>query len=95
MRIVAAVIAALAVGLAAHAASAQTAEELRRDAKACEQPDGYLRALNGDVQQAVQRINQQRQQTYQERATREGVATAAVAAVYAQQIRSQPNFRSC
>jgi len=95
MRIATAVLTALLATILANPAAAQTAEELRRDAKACELPDGYLKALTSDAQQAVQRINQQRRQTYQERATREGVAVSAVGAVYAQQIRNQPNYRAC
>ena len=76
-------------------ASAQTAEELRRDGKACEQPDGYMRALSAEAQQAVQRINEQRLKFYEERGRKEGVLAAAAGAVYAQQIRSQPHYRPC
>lgn len=88
--------AALAGGIALSApAYAQTAEELRRDATACEQPDGYMRALNPGVQAAVNAINAQRRTFYEMRAAEEGVDVAAVAAVFATQLTSQPDYRGC
>ncbi len=87
---------ALISGLAAAApAVAQTAEELRRDATACEQVDGYMRALNPGVQAAVNAINAQRRAFYEMRASEEGVDVAAVAAVFAMEIANQPDYRGC
>jgi uncharacterized protein YdbL (DUF1318 family) len=80
---------------AATPAFAQTAEELRRDGAACEQPDGFLRALNPGVQAAVNTINEQRRNFYQTRAAAEGVDAASVGAVFATEIRNQPNYRPC
>lgn len=82
----------LASGLPAFA---QTAEELRRDATACERPDGYMQALNPGVQAAVNEINAQRRAFYEMRAAEEGVDVAAVAAVFATQLTSQPDYRGC
>ena len=76
-------------------ALAQSAEDLRRDGAACEQPDGYMRALNPGAQQAVNQINAQRRDFYQMRAAEEGVDVAAVAAVFAMEIANQPNYRGC
>jgi uncharacterized protein YdbL (DUF1318 family) len=82
------------MGLASPA-SAQTAEELRRDARACEQEDGYLRALNQGAEAAVNRINAQRLAFYQMRAMEENVEVEAVAAIFAMEIQTQPNYRGC
>lgn len=76
-------------------ALAQSAEDLRGSGAACEQPDGYMRALAPDAQQAVNQINAQRRQFYEMRAAEEGVDAAAVAAVFAMEIRNQPNYRGC
>ena len=84
-----------AVALAPLPAVAQTADELRSAARACEQPDGFMRALDPAAQTAVEAINTQRRGVYQEQATREGVDISAVGAVYAQQIGIQPNYRAC
>jgi uncharacterized protein YdbL (DUF1318 family) len=91
------IIAAAFVGAIATSvpAFAQTAEELRRDATACERPDGYMQALNPGVQAAVNTINQQRRSFYEMRAAEEGVDVAAVAAVFATQLTSQPDYRGC
>jgi uncharacterized protein YdbL (DUF1318 family) len=80
---------------AASPAFAQNAEELRRDGAACEQADGYLRALNPGSQGAVDTINAQRRDFYGMRAAEEGVDVGAVAAVFATEIANQPNYRSC
>lgn len=74
---------------------AQTAEELRRDGEACEQIDGYMRALNPGAEDAVDRINAQRLSFYEMRAAEEGVEAAVVAAVFAMELQSQPNYRPC
>ncbi len=76
-------------------AFAQTAEELRRDGAACEQPDGFLRALNPTAQAAVNTINDQRRNHYETRAAAEGVDAASVGAVFAVELQSQPNYRGC
>lgn len=73
----------------------QTAEELRRDGEACEQIDGYMRALNPGAEDAVDRINAQRLSFYEMRAAEEGVEAAVVAAVFAMELQSQPNYRPC
>lgn len=88
--------AAVLMGLGFSASAfAQTAEELRRDGEACEQVDGYLRALNPGAQEAVNTINAQRRAFYEMRAAEEGVEVAAVAAVYAMELQSQTNYRGC
>ncbi len=88
--------AAMIAGIgAASPAFAQTAEEMRGDGRACEQPDGYLRALNPAVQAAVDAINAQRRTFYQTRATAEGVDAASVGAVFAVELQSQPTYRGC
>jgi uncharacterized protein YdbL (DUF1318 family) len=85
-----------AVGVAVSApAFAQSAEDLRRDGAACEQADGYLRALNPGAQASVDTINAQRRDFYTMRAREEGVDAAAVAAVFATEIANQPNYRPC
>lgn len=76
-------------------AFAQSAEELRGNGTACEQADGYMRALSPDAQQAVNQINAQRREFYEMRAAAEGVDAAAVAAVFAMEIMNQPNYRGC
>ena len=76
-------------------AFAQTAEELRRDATACERPDGYMQALNPGVQAVVNAINAQRRAFYEMRAAEEGVDVAAVAAVFAIELTNQPDYRGC
>lgn len=87
----------LAAGLTLYAipAFAQTANELRIAGSACEQPDGFMRALDPAVQAGVDAINAQRRQVYQQQAANEGIDLAAVGAVYAQQISAQPNYRAC
>lgn len=85
----------LGAGSAAIAAQGPNAEQLRREARACEQPDGFLRALNPDAEAAVQGINAQRRQVYQQRATQENVALEAVGLLYAAEIKTQPNYRAC
>ena len=88
--------AALLGGIAASApAVAQSAEDLRGDGAACEQADGYMRALNPGAQQAVNQINTQRRDFYEMRAAAEGIDVAAVAAVFAMEIANQANYRSC
>ena len=88
--------AALIGGIAAAApALAQSAEDLRRDGAACEQADGYMRALNPNAQQTVNQINAQRREFYQMRAASEGVDASAVAAVFAMEIVNQANYRGC
>ena len=76
-------------------ALAQNAEELRRDAKACEQPDGYMRALTADARQAVETINAQRRRVYEMRAAQERVDSAAAAQIYALEISKLPDYRAC
>lgn len=88
--------AAIIGGIATAApALAQTAEELRRDAAACEQVDGYMQALNPSAQAAVDIVNAQRREFYEMRSTEEGIEVAAVAAVFAAEIVNQPNYRGC
>lgn len=87
---------ALIVGMAAAApAFAQAAEDLRRDGVACEQADGFMQALDQSAQPSVDQINAQRRDFYAMRAAEEGVEAAAVAAVFAMEIRNQPNYRGC
>jgi len=96
MRIALFILALLAgIGAMTGPAAAQTAEALRQAGQACELPDGYLRALVPAVQAAVDMINNNRRQVYQQRAAAQGVDVAAVGAVYAAEIRSQPNYRAC
>ena len=76
-------------------AMAQNAEELRRDAKACEQRDGFMRALTPDARQAVETINAQRRQVYDRRAAEERVDIAAAAQIYALEISKRPDYRGC
>ena len=90
-----AIAAAFVAGLSITPALAQTAEDLRRDAQACELPTGYLQALVPAAQARVEAINAQRRQVYQTQAATEGVEVEAVAAVYAMELRSQPNYRAC
>ena len=87
---------ALFAGAAAvTAGQGPSADQLRRDGRACEQPDGFLRALAPDAQGEVQQINAQRRQVYQQRATQEGVEVAAVGVLFAEEIRRQPDYRAC
>lgn len=86
---------AAAALLAPLPAAAQSAEQLRAAGQACELPNGYLRAIDNSVRAAVDRINDQRRGVYEQKAREEGVGVDAVGAVYAQQIRSQPNYRPC
>jgi len=76
-------------------ASAQSAEQLRINAQACELPNGYMRAIDNSVRGAVDRINAERRQLYEQQARAEGVSVEAVGQVYARQLRSQPNHRPC
>jgi uncharacterized protein YdbL (DUF1318 family) len=76
-------------------ALAQTADVLRRDGKACEQTDGFLRALTPDARQAVDTINAQRRTVYQQRAEQQRVDIAAVGAIFAQYISTKPDYRAC
>ena len=76
-------------------AFAQTAEELRKNDEACEQADGYMRALTPAAQAAVNAINAQRRDFYTMRAEEEGVDVVAVGAVFAEEIRNQPGYRGC
>ena len=98
MKILSAVLASvvlLGAGSAAFAAEGPNAEQLRREARACEQPDGFLRALNPNAQDAVQTINAKRRTVYQQDATRENTQLAAVGVIYAEKIKSAPNYRAC
>jgi uncharacterized protein len=81
--------------LALAPAIAQNAEVLRRDAKACEQPDGFMRALAPDARGAVDTINAQRRRVYEQRATEEKVELAAAAQIYALEISKRPDYRPC
>jgi uncharacterized protein YdbL (DUF1318 family) len=83
------------LGSAVLPAFAQNAETLRREAKACEQPDGFMRAITPDARAAVETINNQRRTVYTQRAQQERVEMAAVAVVYAQEITKQPDYRAC
>jgi uncharacterized protein YdbL (DUF1318 family) len=78
-------------------AGAPTAEQLRGEGRACEQADGYLRALNAADQAAVEQINARRRAAYQQEAAAAGAGdVAAVGALYAQSvIPQQPNYRRC
>jgi uncharacterized protein YdbL (DUF1318 family) len=76
-------------------AFAQTAEELRTNGEACEQADGYMRALSPGAQAAVNEINAQRREFYAMRAEEEGVDVVDVGAVFAEEIRNQPGYRGC
>ena len=87
---------ALFAGAAAvTAAQGPNADQLRREGRACEQPDGFIRALSPDAQADVERINAQRRQVYQQRAAQERVDLAAVGVLYAEEIRRQPDYRAC
>lgn len=74
---------------------AQTAEELRTNGEACEQANGYMRALTPGAQAAVNEINAQRREFYMMRAEEEGVDVVAVGAVFAEEIRGLPGYRGC
>lgn len=76
-------------------AVAQSAEDLRRAEQACELPNGYMRAIDNSVRSAVERINDQRRRVYEEKARAEGVSVEAVGQVYAQELRSKPNYLAC
>jgi len=76
-------------------AAAQSAEQLRANAQACELPSGFLRATDNSVRTAVERINAERRRVYEEQARTEGVSVEAVGQVYARQLRSQPHYRPC
>ena len=84
-----------AATLAPTPAAAQSAEQLRGAGQACELPNGYMRAIDNSVRTAVDRINDQRRRVYEQKAREEGVGVDAVGAVFAQQIRNQPNYRPC
>ena len=96
-RLVAAAVAALtaSVLLLPLPASAQSAEQLRINAQACELPSGYMRAIDNSMRGAVERINAERRRLYEEQARDEGVTVEAVGQIYARQLRSQPNYRPC
>jgi uncharacterized protein YdbL (DUF1318 family) len=82
----------------ANGAGAPTAEQLRGEGKACEQSDGFLRAVNPADQGVVDQINGRRRAAYQQEAAAAGGGTdvAAVGALYAQSvIPKQPNYRAC
>jgi uncharacterized protein YdbL (DUF1318 family) len=80
---------------AAVAAGAPTARELRAAGRACEQPDGFLRALSPDAQADVERLNGQRRAVYQRRAAELNVDVAASGVIFAEQIRGEPDYRPC
>lgn len=86
---------AAAALLAPLPASAQSAEQLRAAGQACELPNGYMRAIDNDVRTAVERINDQRRRVYEQKAREEGVSAEAVGQVYAQELRSKPNYLAC
>jgi len=76
-------------------ATAQSAEQLRAEKQACELPNGFMRAIDNSVRDAVERINAERRRVYEEQAKSEGVSVEAVGQVYARQLRSQPHYRPC
>ena len=88
-------VALFAASGAVTAAQAPNADQLRREAKACEQPDGFLRVMSPDARDDVERINAQRRQFYQQRAAQEGIELVAVGVVYAEEIKRQPDYRAC
>ena len=66
---------------------AQTLDQLRASGAVVERYDGFLQAgSNGSVQAAVNSINNQRRQLYQQRASAQGVSAEQVGRVYAKQI---------
>jgi uncharacterized protein YdbL (DUF1318 family) len=86
---------ALSLAGSALAAGQATSDQLRREGRACEQQDGFLRALNPDAQAAVADINAARRRVYEQRATQENVDIAAAALVFAEQIRREPTYVAC
>ena len=76
-------------------AVAQSAEQLRANAQACELPNDYMRAIDNSMRDAVERINAERRRLYEQQAREEGVSVEAVGQVYARQLRTQPNYRPC
>jgi uncharacterized protein YdbL (DUF1318 family) len=75
--------------LAPRAAHAQAAEQLRSSGTAGERWDGYMEARDASATGAVAKINEQRRQIYQERATQQKAPVDEVGKVYAQQIFQQ------
>src|SRR5262245_25453160 len=84
-----------AASVPATAAQGPGADQLRREGRACEQPDGFLRAVAPDAAAVVDQINAQRRQVYEQRAAQERVEMAAVALLYAEEIKKQPDYRGC
>jgi len=87
--------ASLSLLLYSSPAAAQTAEQLRANAQACELPNGFMRAIDNSVRAAVDRINAERRRVYEQQARSEGVSLEAVGQIYARQLRSQPHYRPC
>ncbi len=67
-------------------AHAQSADALRASGDAGERVDGYLEARNPAAAAAVEAVNAQRRQVYEERARQQNVPVDEVGRVYAQQI---------
>jgi len=84
-----------AASVPATAAQGPSADQLRREGRACEQADGFLRAVAPDAAAAVDQINAQRRQVYEQRAAQERVEMAAVALLYAEEIKKGPDYRAC
>lgn len=71
------------------AAHAQSADALRASGDAGERFDGYMEARKPSAAAAVEAINAQRRQVYEERARQQNVPVEEVGRVYAQQIIGQ------
>jgi uncharacterized protein YdbL (DUF1318 family) len=79
--------AGLALVLAAAPAAAQDLDALRASGAVAECASGYLKARDASAAGAVQAINAQRKQVYQQRAAAQGIPVEEVGRVYANEIR--------
>ncbi len=75
--------------LAPTPAWAQSADELRDSGRACERPDGLLKALDATVAGAVETINRQRLATYQQIAEQQGGTVKQVRIVSGEKLQAK------
>jgi len=83
---------ALAAGpvlLAPAPAWAQSADELRNSGRACERPDGLLKALDPGAASAVEAINRQRLAAYNQTAQQQGGTVQQVRVVAGEKLQAK------
>ena len=87
LRLMAGLLLVCALGMAP--AAAQDLDNLRATGKVGERYDGYAHARDSSVAPFVKKVNEQRREIYQTRATEQGVAIEHVGRIYAKQIFEQ------